>query len=118
MKWISEAEALPKIAQLVLLAHPRQQGEFWDITTAKMLVQYEGVVPVPVAKGSRWPTTYYWESNHGGSFQSHPYLITGNSWWSLLDDISLPPGAEHLMERGYCYVAQPVSVFVAQESGR
>jgi hypothetical protein len=113
MKWISEAERLPPIAQTVLLAHPRQFGEFWDITTAKLLVHYEGVVPAPVAKGSKWPTTYYWEANHGGSAQSHPYLVSGNSWWALLDDIPLPPGAEHKTERGYHYIAQPEPVFVA-----
>lgn len=114
MKWISEAEALPKIAQVVLLAHPRQGGEFWDITTARLLVQYDGVAPSPVTKGSRWPTTYYWETNHGGSANSYPYIVSGNSWWALLDGISLPPGAEHKSERGYHYIAQPMPVFVAR----
>lgn len=115
MKWISEAEALPQIAQVVLLAHPRQGGTAWDITTAQLLVQYEGVIPRPVPKGSKWPTTYYWETNRGGSVQSHPFLVSGNSWWALLDDIPLPPGAEHRTERGYHYVAQPEPVFVTQQ---
>lgn len=116
MKWISEAEALPAIGQVVLLAHPRQSGEFWDITTAQLLVQYEGVFPRPVAKGSRWPTEFYWEANRGGSVKSHPFLVSGNSWWALLDDIPLPPGAEHKTERGFHYVAQPLPVFVGQSS--
>jgi hypothetical protein len=114
MKWISEAESLPRIAQLILLAVPRQQGEFWDITTAQLLVRYEGVAPRPVAKGSRWPAEYWWESSRGGSSQSHPFLLTGNAWWSLLDDIPLPPGAEHMNERGYHYIAQPELVFIPQ----
>ncbi len=114
MKWISESEALPEIAQVVLLLHPRQSGEFWNLTTAMLLVQYDGVVPVPVAKGARWPTTYFWETNHGGSVKSHPYLVSGNSWWSILDDIPLPTGAEHKNDRGFHYIAQPVPVFVGQ----
>ncbi len=114
MKWISEEKALPQIGQVVLLAHPRQADDVWDIRTAQLLAQYEGIIPLPVLKGSRWPTTYYWELNRGGSAQSHPVLITGNSWWALLNDIPLPPGAEHRTERGYHYVAQPEPVFVAQ----
>jgi hypothetical protein len=114
MKWISEADRLPPIAQTVLLAVPRQNDEFWDLTTAKLLVQYEGVAPTPIAKGSRWPTTYWWERNHGGSIKSHPCLVTGNAWWTLLDDIPLPPGAEHKTERGHHYIAQPLPVFVTQ----
>lgn len=112
MKWISESEALPPIAQLVLFAHPRQQGEFWDITTAQLLARYDGVVPMPVPKGSRWATEYWWETNRGAT--SHPFLVTGNSWWTLLDDIPLPPGAEHKVERGYHYVAQPKPVWVGK----
>lgn len=118
MKWISESEALPRIAQTVLLCHPRQCGEFWDVTTAKLLVQHEGVIPRPVPKGSKWPTTYYWETNHGGSIKSHPYLVTGNSWWALLNEIFLPPGAKHGTERDYHYIVQPVSVWVGQSSQR
>lgn len=116
MKWISEADDLPRIAQLVLLAHPRQFSDFWDITTAQLLVRHEGVIPRPVPKGTRWPTEYWWETNRGGSAQSHPFLVSGNSWWALLDDIPLPPGAEHRTERGYHYVAQPSLVFVPQGS--
>jgi hypothetical protein len=114
MKWISESEALPPIAQTVLLAHPRQAGEFWDITTARLLVRYEGVVPRPVPKGSRWPAEYWWEANRGGSAQSYPFLVSGNSWWALLDDIPLPPGAEHRTESGQHYIVQPELVFVPQ----
>lgn len=114
MKWISEAEQLPPIAQNVLLAVPRQFVEFWDLTTAKLLVQYEGVTPLPISKGQKWPTTYWWERNHGGSIKRHPCLITGNAWWTLLDAIPLPPGAEHRTERGHHYIAQPSPVFVMQ----
>jgi hypothetical protein len=111
MKWISEAEKLPPIAQKVLLAHPRQIGEFWDIRTAQLLVQYEGVAPVPVKRGDRWPTTYWWGSE--GSDRSM-FLVTGNSWWTLLDTIPLPPGAEHRKDREFAYVAQPNPVWVGQ----
>jgi hypothetical protein len=115
MNWVSEAEELPPIAQPILLAAPRQGGEFWDLTTAQLLVQYEGVVPRPVPKGTRWPTTYYWERNlRGGSANSHPILVTGNAWWALLDEIPLPPGAEHRSERGRHYVVQPQPIFVGQ----
>jgi hypothetical protein len=111
MKWISEAERLPAIAQKVLLAVPRQHGEFWDLKIAQLLVRHEDVFPRPVAKGSRWPTDYYWDSSRDGR---DVCLITGNSWWALMDNIPLPPGAEHMAERGFHYIAQPTPVFVSQ----
>jgi hypothetical protein len=109
MKWISEAEQLPPIAQKVLLAVPRQTGEFWDLKVAQLLVRHEDVAPRPVPKGSRWPVEWSWNSG-----RDDVTLVTGNSWWSLMDDISLPPGAEHKTERGFHYIAQPVPVFVTQ----
>jgi hypothetical protein len=112
MKWISEEVGLPPIGQTILLAHPRQTGEFWDLTTAMLLVKYEGVHPVPVLRGGRWPTTYYWETSRGRA--SHPFLVTGNNWWALLDDIPLPPGAEHKRDREYHYISQPELLFVGQ----
>jgi hypothetical protein len=111
VKWISEAERLPPIAQPVLLAVPRQTGEFWDLTVAKLLVQYEGVVPRPVPRGSEWPTRYFWDSSRDGRATT---LVTGNSWWAMLDDIPLPPGAVHRIERGEHCIAQPELVFVPQ----
>lgn len=109
MKWISEADDLPKIAQKVLLAVPRQFGEFWDLSVAQLLVRHEGVFPRPVAKGSRWPVDYYWSRDAKDTI-----LVTGNSWWALVNEIPLPPGAEHKTERGYHYIAQPEIVFVSQ----
>jgi hypothetical protein len=114
MKWISEAEKLPPIAQKVLLAHPRQSGEFWDLRTAQILVQYEGVAPVPVKRGDRWPTTYWWGAEDSGR---NMFLVTGNSWWALLDDIPLPPGAVHAVQTGpapYHFIAQPELVWIGQ----
>ena len=107
MKWISEADELPPIAQSVFYAHPRMSGDFWDISVARILVQYEGVAPRPVKAGHRWPTAYWWSD---GSTT----LITGNGWWAKMDDIPLPPGAEHRHARGQHYVAQPVPVFIPQ----
>lgn len=107
MKWISEAEQLPPVAQKVLLAVPRQGGEFWDLKVAQLLIQNEDVTPRPVPPGSRWPTEWYWNSGRDTT------LVTGNSWWALMDDIPLPPGAQHMTERGFHYIAQPEPVFVA-----
>jgi hypothetical protein len=112
LNWISEAEKLPIIAQHVLLAVPRQVGEFWDLKMAQLLVAHEDVVPLPVAKGSRWPSQWYWDSSRGGD--RYVTLVTGNAWWALLNEINLPPGAEHRSERGYYYIAQPLPVFVTQ----
>lgn len=111
LKWISEADELPPIAQRVLLMHPRQSGEFWDLCAAQLLAQYEGVVPRPVPKGSPWPSTYYWATGRG-SHDSTSYLVTGNSWWASFKDLPLPPGAEHMTDREFNYIAQPVPVWV------
>jgi hypothetical protein len=110
MKWISEAEQLPKIAQEVLLAVPRQGGEFWDLKVAQLLVRHEDVAPHPVKTGSRWPVDWWWSWNRDGGAS---VLVTGNSWWALLDDIPLPPGAEHKTDRGFHYIAQPKRVWVS-----
>lgn len=112
MRWISEAEALPPVAQKILLAHPRQTGEFWDLCTAQLLIQYEGVAPVPVKRGDRWPTTYWWSASKD---TGATYLVTGNSWWTLLDTIPLPPGAMHKLDREFHYIAQPELVWVGQK---
>lgn len=112
MRWLSEAEEMPKIGQIVLLAVPRQFGALWDLKTAQLLARHEGVVSRPVAPGSRWPTEFWWDAPRGGDVT----LVTGNSWWALLDDIELPPGAQHAFENGFHYVAQPKPVFVEQKS--
>lgn len=109
MKWISEADSLPKIAQKVLLAVPRQEGGFWDIKAAQLLVRHEGVAPQPVKKGSQWPTHFWWDSSPNGADQT---LVTGNSWWMPMDDMPLPPGAEHMRDRGFHYISQPNRVWV------
>jgi len=111
VKWVSESERLPKIAQKVLLAHPRQFDNFWDIKVAQLLVSYEGVVPRPVPRGSKWATEYWWDSSRDGREIN---LITGNSWWALFDQIPLPPGAEHAHERGYHFISQPTLIWVGK----
>lgn len=111
LKWISEAEALPRTAQKVLLAHPRQAGEFWDLHVAQILIQYEGVCPMPVKVNTRWPANYWWS---WGDKTAADLLVTGNAWWAFLDGLPLPPGAEHATERGYSFIAQPRPVFVGQ----
>jgi hypothetical protein len=119
VKWIREDQALPRIAQPILLAHPRQSGDFWDILTAKLLVRHEDVCPIPKPQGD-WPTEWWWETNRGGSAQSSPILVTGNSWWTHLDDIppNLPPGAQHVHDaHGYRYVIQ-TEAFWVQKKGR
>lgn len=91
LKWVSEEDRLPKIGQKVLLLSPRQGGGWWDPSIAMILVRYEGVVPLPINKGAKWPVNYYWSD---GRTNSHT-LITGNAYWAALDEINLPPGAEH-----------------------
>jgi hypothetical protein len=109
ISWISESEDLPAIGQRVLLATPRQSGEFWDIETAQLLARHEDVRPVPIRPGDRWPTDYYW-GRHGRDTS----LITGNGWWARLDKIPLPPGAAHQIIRGYHCVVQLGEIFVPQ----
>lgn len=110
LKWIGECEALPKIGQSILLATPRQRGEFWDLWVARLLARHEDVFPMPVVAGGDWPTDYYWERN-GGTRDT--CLVTGNGWWASLTDIPLPPGATHSGdERGYHYIRQIGDVFV------
>lgn len=95
LKWISEEEGLPPVAQRVLLLSPRQMGEWWDPRIAMILVRYEEVVPHPVRKGDLWPTNFYW--NYGG--QQQTCLVTGNAYWASLEHINLPPGAEHYSDK-------------------
>lgn len=112
MKWISEAEKLPPIAQLVLLAVPRQGGDFWDLKTSRLLVRHEDVHPRPVPRGSKWPVEYWWSGAKDGRSET---LVTGNAWWTLLNTIPLPPGAEHRSERGQHWVSQPRPVWIGQD---
>ena len=110
LTWISEAVAMPKIGQNVLLATPRQRGEFWDIRTAYLSAQHEGVIALPVSPGSRWPVDYSWRFH--GSANDGIVMVTGNGWWALLDRIPLPPGAEHGSHNGFSFVRQVGDVFV------
>lgn len=98
MKWISEAHQLPKVGQPVLLAHPKQDYDLWEMNIVALHIRHEGVTPKPVAKGSEWPTEYHWSP-----LRDHLTItfVTGNSWWAQLDDIELPPGAVHVAERGF-----------------
>lgn len=109
--WISEREALPPVAQQVLLATPRQTSEFWDLAVARLLVRHEGVVPLPVEPGARWPTDYYWQR---GQFGRDHSLVTGNGWWALLDQIPLPPGAAHRNINGFHCLIQTAACFIPQ----
>ena len=97
IEWISETTELPKVAHSVLLATPRQFDEFWDIRHAQLLIGHEGVVPGPIPAGSRWRSDQYWQV---GRRQGEIVLITGNSWWSHINQIPLPPGAEHRTRNG------------------
>lgn len=113
LKWISEADALPPIAQPVLLMHPRQSGEFWETEVACILVHHEDVRPKPVKPGDQWPTEYYWAGSRSGD---NICLVTGNGFWALMNELPLPPGAEHQSreifgDRQY-WVAQPKPVFI------
>jgi len=109
LTWVSEATALPRVGQAVLLATPRQSGEFWDVSAARLLAAYEGVVPRPVAAGSRWPTDYYWGRSNIGR---DTCLITGNGWWASMTALPLPPGAAHGSECGYDYIRQVGECFL------
>ena len=112
MEWFSEAEKLPMIAEDVLLASPRQFDDFWDLRVMCILVRYEGVVPAPVPKGTKWPVDYYWGS---GSNVRDTRLISGNAWWARLDKITLPPGAVHDWgRRGDHFLRQKDFVWVGQ----
>lgn len=113
IKWISEETALPRVAQHVLLATPRQMGEFWDLAVAKLLIQHEDVQPVPVRVGERWPTTFYWSRSQ---LVRDTCLITGNGWWAAMNGIPLPPGAVHHNSQGYDLIQQIGDVFISQRA--
>ena len=111
--WQSEEDALPNIAQPVFLAYPRQMGEFWDIYVARILTRCEGVSPVPVKRGTDWPTNYWWSIGRG---DDNHLLVTGNSWWAPMTGIALPPHAEHLNIRGDDCIVQISNAWVGQKS--
>ena len=112
LTWISEATALPKIGQVVFLATPRQSGEFWDISAARLSSAHEDVSPRPVSAGERWPTDFFWSRSHIGGDTS---LVTGNGWWASMVSIPLPPGAVHCAEGGYDLVRQAGECFKPME---
>lgn len=111
LDWISEGEALPIIGQTVIVAHPRQVGEFWDVKIQCILARHEGVLVRPVKAGERWPTDYYWGDIRN---QAGTNIITGNSWWAYLDGINLPLGAEHQIIRDYRCIVQPEPIWIPQ----
>jgi hypothetical protein len=84
LTWISEEDHLPVVGQSVLLASPRRDGEWWDMKVACILIHHEGVIPLPIKRGSKWATQYYWGSPRGAD-RSSDKLITGNNWWAYLD---------------------------------
>jgi hypothetical protein len=111
--WVSESKDLPRIGQTVLLATPRQDGEFWDIATATLLARHENVIPLPVQPGQGfWPTDYYWSR---GSHNRDTCLVTGNGWWASLANIALPPMAEHGSHNGYDFVRQVGRAFISKD---
>lgn len=113
MHWQSERDALPRIGERVLLLVPRQGGEWWDMSVAWLAVDYDGVVPHPVAPGSRWPRDFWW---HATPDHRHPVLVTGNAYWCSLGELPLPPGATHVWgPRGEHAIAQPTLIWVGQE---
>lgn len=109
LNWISEAERLPKVAQSVLLLTPRQAGEWWDISVARILIQHEGVTPMPVNAGAKWPTSYWWSRFHRDTC-----LVTGNAFWASLEHINLPLGAEHHFLNGFSNIKQVGNCFIPQ----
>lgn len=103
LKWISESDALPEIAQQVFLASVDIYGEYWKIQVASILVRHEGVTPHPVKEGDKWPHDFYWSTSRE---QQGNVLINGRKWWASMSDIPLPPGAKHetCPIAGYDYV--------------
>jgi hypothetical protein len=110
--WQSEENSLPNIAQPVFLAYPRKMGEFWDVYVARILVRYEGVCPIPVKRGTPWPTDYWWGAENS---YNHHILVTGNSWWAPMNNIALPPHAEHRVIRGDNCIVQTSPIWVGQK---
>lgn len=107
--WISEAERLPRIGQHVLVAIPRQMGDFWDLSVRCILARHEDVIPRPVCAGDEWPVDYYWGLP---TARGENCLVTGNGYWASLESIPLPLGAAHDAERGFTFVRQIGDVFV------
>ena len=92
INWISEENSLPMSGQTIIHASPRMRDEFWNIRIRTLLIRFEGVIPLPVPKGSKnWPTEYYWGDPYNGKNTS---LITGNGYWANLTDLTLPPNTE------------------------
>jgi len=117
LRWINEGDELPLIGERVLIAHPRQGGDIWDITTARILARHEDVIALPVKAGDEWPTDYAWSRGSGGFGSIDILLITGNTHWARLDTIALPVGAEHRTgPRGETYAAQVGDVWIPMRS--
>ena len=98
MNWTSEREALPPIAQDVLLAYPRQFNEFWDFSVSRILVRHEDVMLELPVEGERASTGFWWE---GGGKGRDMILVTGRAWGAPLTGLTLPPGAMHQRIRDF-----------------
>ena len=93
INWISEEIELPPVGLPVLHCSPRQRDEYWKTSVRCILIDFEGVIPRPVPKGSEcWPTAYFWGDPYYGRKQSS--LVTGNGYWAHLSELSPPPSAE------------------------
>jgi hypothetical protein len=115
INWISEESALPHVGEVVLRCHPRQFEEFWNMDVAQLLIRHEGVIPIPVPRGSKWPIDYYWCRR--GETRSTS-LVTGNGWWARFEGLPLPPMAEHRRgRRGEHYIAQTGEAFIPRAMG-
>lgn len=98
MKWTSESEALPEIAQDVFYTKPRADGKFWRIYIACILCRHEDVQPEPVEPGERMPTDYYWSKS---GYSGDRFLLDGRGWWAPITGIDMPPGAAHQNINGF-----------------
>lgn len=98
MEWIRESDALPLIAQDVLLAQPAGYDKFWKIHVARILVRHEGVCPMPVNIGDDMPSEFWWARGEG---RESSLLLSGKNWWASLTGLKLPPGAIHELIHDY-----------------
>lgn len=115
IEWISEGTALPVVGQNVLVAKPRKFQEWWDLSVGCILIRHEGVPVMPVKAGTKWPTNYYWSLSTDKRSTS---LITGNAYWAALDELPLPPGAEHYFEREYHAIKLVGECFIPQSGNK
>lgn len=104
LEWISEAEALPPVAQEVLYTRPHEFDRFWRIAVAMILIRYEGAQPHPVKIGDKRPVTFWW----GFGRSQETLLLNGTGYWAKMTGLPLPPGAQHTHIRGGDYITKTV----------